>query len=196
MHTPNNIDNNIFSKKLKLLYPMINNNETSSLKEAFQLCYEFYRIMDIRDKLIYNYHIQKYDNDDINIINDEYKKFLILNNNVYSRYNDEYHILSHAIYKYISSIIPKSDTLLTKFYCMSKYNNHDFRYILKKLNCSISLPIMSYSTKPFITDSDKTLMKSWTIMLNKFILKLISSQALSNDKSILKLHTKINKIIH
>lgn len=183
-----------FSKNLNLLYPIINKNDISSLKNAIQLCYEFYRIMDIRHKLIYNYHNQKSNN--INIINEPYyKKFLLLNNNIYSRNNNEYDILSHAIYKCICSINPNNHPLLKNFHNMTKYNNHNFRKLLNTLNYSISLPLMNFSKKPFIDNSDKTLMKAWTIMLNKFILKIISTQNCYN-KSLVTLQLHINNIIN
>jgi len=196
MTTSFNAPNIDLSMNLSLLSPIINNNDISNLKDAIQLCYEFYRIMDIRTRLIMNYHCQKM-NDEIISKDVAYKKYLFLNQNTSSYIDDEYSLLGYVIYKQICSIIPNNPILQDKFYNMTTYDNNEFRALLANLNIPVSLSIMNYSKKPFVSDSDKTLMKSWTIMLNNFILKIIHNNK-NNDHSInqlIKLQTKINKII-
>lgn len=169
----------------------IDNKYIPKLDDAIQLCYEYYRIMDIRDKLINNFHKQKSNYKD----NSLYKSFLLLNNKNYTTENNEYNIIGHAIYNQIRYTLPNNRILQQKFKNITIYDNNNFRYLLENLNLSISLPIMNYSSKPFLCNDDKKLIKSWTIMLHKFILKLCSSDKNINNISLNTLELKINNII-
>tara|TARA_B110000967_G_scaffold175775_1_gene188784 strand:+ start:1804 stop:2370 length:567 start_codon:yes stop_codon:yes gene_type:complete len=182
------------TQKLGELYPSIQ-NELPQLSKSVQLCYDFNRIMSLRDLLIKNYNIQKVRNNKI-MKDDSYKKYLFLGKNENSRLNSEYSILSHEIYKIICSTV-SSQSIQNGFYESTYYEDPKFLSLLNNVNYNISLPIINYSVKPYIAPEDILLMKSWTKLLNKFMLKIISlGVSDQNLKELKKVQKKIGTLLY
>jgi len=181
------------TKKIRELYPSIQ-NELPQLSKSVQLCYDFNRIMSLRDLLIKNYNTQKVRNNKI-MKDASYKKYLMLGKNETSTLNSEYSVLSYEIYKIICSVV-SSQSIQKDVYEMTDYENPKFFSLLNNVNYNISLPIINYSKKPYVAPEDILLMKSWTMLLNKFMLKIISlGVSEQNLKDLKKVQKKIGKLL-
>ena len=173
------------------------NQKLPQLSKSVQLCYDFNRIMSLRDLLIKNYNTQKVHNNKI-MKDASYKKYLFLGKNETSTLNSEYSILSYEIYKILCSAVPNvsNTSIQNDFYEITSYENPKFLSLLNNVNYNISLPIINYSKKPYVAPEDILLMKSWTKLLNKFMLKIISlGVSEQNLKELKKIQKKIGKLL-